>query len=89
MELPHSRLYPSPRMFSVESHLLLGCSHKIPNGTSSAFDLSWCSTATSNTILGLCSQVLSGHVLPMLHLDSSLGAGAKVGGAPLTSQAFF
>jgi hypothetical protein len=27
-----------------------------PNGTSSAFDLSECSTATSNTTLGLYSQ---------------------------------
>jgi hypothetical protein len=70
----------------MESHLLLGCSHKIPNGTSSAFGLSRCSTATSNTILGLCSQ---GLYCPMLHLDSSLGAGAKVGGALLTSQSFF
>jgi hypothetical protein len=62
--LPHSRLYPSPRRFPVESHLLLGCSHKIQNGTSSAFDLSRCSTETSNTILGLCSQGLTRHVLP-------------------------
>jgi hypothetical protein len=60
--LPHSRIYPSPRRFPVESHLSLGCSHKIPNGTSSAFDLSWCSTATSNTILGLSSQDLLRHV---------------------------
>jgi hypothetical protein len=52
--LPHNRLYPIPRRFPVESHLLLGCSHKIPNGTSSALDLSRCSTMTSNTILGLC-----------------------------------
>jgi hypothetical protein len=29
--LPHSHLYSSPRRFPVESHLLLGCSHKIPN----------------------------------------------------------
>jgi hypothetical protein len=62
--LPHSCLYPSPRRFPMESHLLLGCSRKIPNGTSSAFDLSRCSTATSNTILGLCSQGPSRHVLP-------------------------
>jgi hypothetical protein len=62
--LPHSRLYPSHRRFLVESHILLGCSHKIPNGTSSAFDLSRCSTMTSNTILGLCSQGLTRHVLP-------------------------
>jgi hypothetical protein len=87
--LPHNRLYPSPRRFPVESHLLLGCSHKIPNGTSSTSNLSQCSTATSNTILDLYLQGLSRLYCPMLHLDSSLGAGAKVGGAPLTSQAFF
>jgi hypothetical protein len=62
--LPHGRLYPSPRRFPVESHLLLGCSHKIRNGTSSAFGLSRHSTAASNTILGLCSQGPSRHVLP-------------------------
>jgi hypothetical protein len=62
--LPHSHLYCSPRRFPVESHLLLGCSHKIPNGTSSAFDLPWCSTATSNTILVLSLQGPSWHVLP-------------------------
>jgi hypothetical protein len=62
--LPQGRLYPGPRRFPVESHLLLGCSHKIPNGTRSAFDLSRCSTASSNTILGLCSQGSSRHVLP-------------------------
>jgi hypothetical protein len=73
----------------MESHLLLGCSHKIPNGTSSAFDLSWCSTATSNTILGLCSQGSSRHVLPHAALGFSLGVGAQVGGVLLTWQAFF
>jgi hypothetical protein len=62
--LPHSHLYSSPRRFLVESHLLLGCSHKIPNGTSSAFNLPRCSTATSNTILGLSLQGPSRHVLP-------------------------
>jgi hypothetical protein len=62
--LPHSHLYSSPRRFPVESHLLLECSHKIPNGTSFAFDLSRCSTTTSNTILGLSLQGLSRHVLP-------------------------
>jgi hypothetical protein len=61
--LPHSHLYSSPRRFPMESHLLLGCSHKIPNGTSSTFDLPWCSTATSNTILGLSLQGPSWHVL--------------------------
>jgi hypothetical protein len=48
----------------VESYLLLGCSHKIPNGTSSAFDLSRRSIATYNTILGLSLQGPSWHVLP-------------------------
>jgi hypothetical protein len=48
----------------VESHLLLGCSHKIHCGTSSAFDLSWGSTATFNTILGLSLQGPSWYVLP-------------------------
>jgi hypothetical protein len=62
--LPHNHLYSSPRRFPVEPHLLLGCSHKIPNGTSSTFDLPPCSTATSNTILGLSSQGPPWHVLP-------------------------
>jgi hypothetical protein len=75
--LPHSLLYPSPRRFPVESHLLLGCSHKIPNGTSSAFDLSRCSTATSITILGLCSQGLSRHVLPHAALGFFTRRGRK------------
>jgi hypothetical protein len=75
--LPHSHLYPSPRRFPVESHLLLGCSHKIPNGTSSAFDLSRCNTAASNTILGLCSQGLSRHVLPHAAPGFFAGRGHK------------
>jgi hypothetical protein len=62
--LPHSHLNPSSRRFPVESHLLVGCSHKIPNGTSSAFDLSWCSTTTTNTILGLSFQGLSRRTTP-------------------------
>jgi hypothetical protein len=62
--LSHSHMYSSPSRFPVESHLLLGCSHKIPNGASSAFDLPRCSTATSNTILGLFLQGPSWHVLP-------------------------
>jgi hypothetical protein len=62
--LPHSHLYLSPKRFPVESHLLLGCSHKIPNGTSSAFGLSRRSTVASNSILGLFSQGPSRHVLP-------------------------
>jgi hypothetical protein len=75
--LPNSHLYPSPRRFPVESHLFLGCSHKIPNGTSSAFDLSQCSTATSNTILGLCSQGLTRHVLPHAAPGFFAGRGRK------------
>jgi hypothetical protein len=73
--LPHNHLYPSPRRFPVESHLLLGCSHKIPNGASSAFGLSRCSTVTSNTILGLFSQGLSRHVLPHAALGFFTGRG--------------
>jgi hypothetical protein len=76
--LPHSHLYPSPRRFLVESHLLLGCSHKIPNGTSSAFGLSRRSTVASNTILGLCSQGSSRHVL--LHAAPGFLAGCGYGG---------
>jgi hypothetical protein len=76
--LPHSHLYSSPRRFPVESHLLLGCSHKIPNRASvtsklccrdavvhdMALGLSRRSTVASNTILGLCSQGPSRNVLP-------------------------
>jgi hypothetical protein len=62
--LSHSHLCSSPSRFPVESHLLLGCSHKIPNGASSTFDLSRCSTATSNTILGLSLQGPLWRVLP-------------------------
>jgi hypothetical protein len=62
--LSHSHLYSSPSRFPVESQLLLGCSHNIPNGVSLAFDLSRCSTATSNTTLGLSLQDLLWHVLP-------------------------
>jgi hypothetical protein len=61
--LSHSHLYSSPSRFPMESHLLPGCSHKIQNGASSAFDLSRCSTTTSNTILGLSLQSPSWHVL--------------------------
>jgi hypothetical protein len=74
--LPHSLLYPSSRRFFVESHLLLGCSHKIPNGTSSTFDLSWCSTVTSDTILGFFSQGLSRHVLPHVAPGFFAGCGS-------------
>jgi hypothetical protein len=62
--LSHSHLYSSPGRFPVVSHLLLGCSHKIPNRTSSTFDLPRCNTTTSNTILGLSLQGPSWHVLP-------------------------
>jgi hypothetical protein len=76
--LPHNHLYSSPRRFPLESHFLLGCSHKIPNWATvtstpcyrdaavrgMAFGLSWCSIVASNTILGLCSQGPSRHVLP-------------------------
>jgi hypothetical protein len=62
----------------VESHLLLGCSHKIPNRASviselscrgiaapnMASGLSRRSTVASNTTLGPCSQGPSRHVLP-------------------------
>jgi hypothetical protein len=75
--LPHSHLYPSPRRFPVESHLLLGCSHKFPNGTSSAFDLPQCSTVASNTILGPCSQCPSRHVLPHVAPGFLAGRGHK------------
>jgi hypothetical protein len=61
----------------MESHLLLGCSHKIRNGTSSAFDLSRCSTVTSNTILGLQSQGMSRHILPYVAPGFFDGRGCK------------
>jgi hypothetical protein len=61
---PHNHLYSSPRRFPVESHLLLGCSHKIPNQASVTSGLSRRSTVASNTTLGPCSQGLSRHVLP-------------------------
>jgi hypothetical protein len=87
--LPHIHLFSSPRKFPMESHLLLGCSHKIPSGTSSAFDLTWCNTVTSNTILGLSLQGPSWHVLPHAEPGFSPGAREQVGGVLLTSQAFF
>jgi hypothetical protein len=76
--LPHNHLYSSPRRFPVESHLLLGCSHKIPNWTSVTSGLSSCgrathnmasglsrrSTVASNTTSGPRSQGPSRHVLP-------------------------
>jgi hypothetical protein len=62
--LPHKHLYSIPRMFHVESHLLLGCSHKIPNGTSFTSGLSRRSTTASGASSGPCSQGQSRHVLP-------------------------
>jgi hypothetical protein len=50
----HSHLYSSPKRFPVESHLLLGCSHKIPNWTSVTSGLSQRSIVVSNTTLGPC-----------------------------------
>jgi hypothetical protein len=68
LRLPHSHLYSSPRRFLMESHLLLGCSHKIPNWTSFTSGLSRWSTVVSNTILGPCSQGPLRHVLPHVAL---------------------
>jgi hypothetical protein len=62
--LPHSHLYSSPRRFRVESHLLLGFSHRIPNWTNVTSGLSRRSKVASNTSLGPCSQGPSSHVLP-------------------------
>jgi hypothetical protein len=62
--LPHSHLYSSPKRFLAESHLLLGCSHKIPNGTSFISGLSRRSTMASNTSSGPYSQGPSRHVFP-------------------------
>jgi hypothetical protein len=76
--LPHNHLYSSTRRLPVEPHLLLGCSHKIPNGTSSAFDLPRSSIATSNTILGLSSQGPPWHVLP--HATPGFLAGRRCTG---------
>jgi hypothetical protein len=75
---PHSHLYSSPRRFPVESHLMLGCSHKIPNRDSvtskppcrdtavpsMAFGLPRHSIVASYTTSGPCSQGPSRHVLP-------------------------
>jgi hypothetical protein len=76
--LLHSHLYSSPRWFPVGSHLLLGCSHKIPNrasvtsepscrditAPSMAFGLPRRSTVASSATFGPCSQGPSRHVLP-------------------------
>jgi hypothetical protein len=62
--LPHNHLYSSPRRFPVESHLFLGCSHKIPNGTSFTSGLPRRSIMASNTTLGPCSHGPSRNVLP-------------------------
>jgi hypothetical protein len=100
---PHCHLYYSPTWFLVESHLLLGCSHNIPNRASVTSELSCrgitapsmasglprCNTVATNTTLGPCSQGLSSMYCPMLHLDSSLGAGTEIGGVLSTSQTLF
>jgi hypothetical protein len=89
--LPHSHLYSSPKRFPVESHLLLGCFHKIPNRASvtsepsrrgiaapcMAFDLPRCSTVASNTTLGPCSQGTSRHVLPHAAPGFFIGRGRR------------
>jgi hypothetical protein len=76
--LPHSQLYSSPKRFLVESHLFAGVLSQDPKSCQCHLDtllpwhcsqrhglgLSRCSTAASNTILGLCSKGLSRHVLP-------------------------
>jgi hypothetical protein len=89
--LPHSHLYSSPRRFTVETYLLLGCSHKIPNWTSvtsglshrgiatpsMASGLSQRNTVASNTTLGPCSQGPSRHVLPHAALGFLAGRGHR------------
>jgi hypothetical protein len=62
--LTRSHLYSSPRRFLMESHLLLGCSNKIPNWASVTSGLSRCSIVVSNTTLCPCSHGPSRHVLP-------------------------
>jgi hypothetical protein len=75
--LPHSRLYPSPRRFPVESHLLLGCSHKIPIGTTYTSGLSRCSTMASDASSDPCSQGPTRHVLPHAAPGFFAGRGYK------------
>jgi hypothetical protein len=75
--LPHSHLYSSPRRFPVESHLLLGCSHKIPNWTSVTAGLSRHSIVVPNTTLGHCSRGLSRHVLPHTTSGFLVGRGRR------------
>jgi hypothetical protein len=94
--LPHSHVYSSPRRFPVESHLLLGCSHKIPNRASVTSKLCYRDatvhvmalgrsrriTVASNTILGLCSQGPSRHVLPQVAPGFCAGRGQRVWCSP-------
>jgi hypothetical protein len=61
----------------VESHLLLGCSHKIPNGTSFTLGLSRRSTMASNTSSDPFSQGPSRHVLPHAAPGFLAGRGYK------------
>jgi hypothetical protein len=73
--LPHIHLYSSPRRFPVESHILLGCSHKIPNGTNFTSGLSRRNTMASDASSGPCSQGPSRHVLP--HAAPGFFAGCR------------
>jgi hypothetical protein len=88
---PLSHLYSSSKRFFVESHLLLGCLHKIPNRASVTSELS-CriiaapsmssglprrNTMDSNTTLGPCSQGPSRHVLPHDALRFFAGCGHR------------
>jgi hypothetical protein len=89
--LPHCHIYSSHIKFPVESHHLLGCSHKIPSWTSvtsglylrdtaapsMASGLSRCSIVASNTTLVPCSQGLSRHVLPYAAPGFFAGCGHK------------
>jgi hypothetical protein len=100
---PHSHLYYSPKKFPMESHLLLRCTHKIPNRADVTSEFSYrgiaapsmasgfpkCSTVASIPHQALPHKVHQGMYYPMLHMNSSLGAGTEIGGGLSTSQAFF
>jgi hypothetical protein len=87
----------------VESHILLECSHKIPNRASvtskpscsdtavpsMAFGLPRRNIVASSTTLGPWSQGPSKHVLPHATSRFFAGAGLEIGGVLPTSQAFF
>jgi hypothetical protein len=66
---PHSHLYSSPRKFPVESHLLLGCSHKIPNRASVTSEISCRDITVPSMASGLPGMQHSGlqyHIRPLL-----------------------